>query len=1316
MQVYLSTKDSSNKNKFTFSCVDMSRFLHMLKPTTAEILSGNSTPISIPFGSREWSTTIMKWVRHDGSNTSNQIIRSCRIQNVLLSRHGYVNGYLCRIEVLEEIFGELIILVYGIRTNLHITDDKKDLYSNDQDPIKITVGYSEFQNLQKTCDISMERIPLATYDVSRLVCILADRVKISPSKKWLECQLNVDMSHPSHHITPKTLLRLRRGPGAERGHKVINLNGRIIIATIYEIYDSTNITSLRISLYDSLSRRSIEYRLSAMEKVLYFVEDKDLLSQILSRIRIIYCNKKRCSYKMVLPVGDTLKKPIATSKDAFAAIYRIYNPDDSQTESEGAKGESSMNDSRMEVEEETSKRVVDVDANPGGSIQGVTTGDSKNIDQDWNYVISFNRGIYIKMIENIQISICIAQDIQSIIFQLYDVRTQKEECLPCPYETLSEYFPKIGADRIHFILSHVTDPVIVIQFLEMVGSKIMLKKGRREGLFKTFDLQLKGEKGVDPFVFGHLKEHILGEVEAAAKIADSIPPRASFAVEQRLKAMSIKGITPRDADNPTLVGTRDPSGRIVGGNSGRTPGTSSNSSAAPAGPVTSTGGADDSGPRKLKAAQTNKAIPSRKIDLSVITAAGLSHTSTFTTANVACFVLWNGVPLGHTKSTKNVTNLEWAQLFTVRTKEGQDLSSCSLDMEVYEMQGINKGAFLGCIHLAGSSLVSFFDVCLQSGGRDPVTLTLEKSSKLSDKENRYVKGQIIVKANITEQQNAADRAAGAPRKANKIDKFFGGIGGGGAEPAYVASKLPEANKGRRSLTRSLNQNVDEALANLNLDGGKIETEDDKIEKAQSTESVENVVESKAEVIDNSWEFKLNVQMSPLKKKIIIKDNYPYPMIRTPLALTRKHWRYNFITTDESNEKESKVKSENDMPLLDHRSEGMMSGSSAKDVINSNSRLPSERAIAKEYPIRTIEYSKVNKHSMDSDESRVCWRGCVTLKSISFGRDGAREAVYRKTSARLFVTEKLDQMKIVSELSYYDDQGKTDNSSDGESSLAQTVPIAVREIVSNGVGLVTRLYRIEVHTNTGSKIGSVDIEGEEDLRRVIGTDKKEMLMKKQLDLPAIFKYIVKNRLSLSFMPLQKNLPTATISNVSTAMTALWEKSDMQCIIGASLKLEKDTVISSKEEHLSVGTNHRGETSESHKMFVNVTINGLYKTRILTKWHKMSGTDLLASVFIQGSDPCLAMDIENFFTGTDEDMSRRLCACNFEIKVINIKNKIGTTFHLPGESLVGTLLVNDIAISLSSRLKRAKFGAFLLNFFLLEYSSNGSYELKFRGLDN
>jgi len=83
-----------------------------------------------------------------------------------------------------------------------------------------------------------------------------------------------------------------------------------------------------------------------------------------------------------------------------------------------------------------------------------------------------------------------------------------------------------------------------------------------------------------------------------------------------------------------------------------------------------------------------------------------------------------------------------------------------------------------------------------------------------------------------------------------------------------------------------------------------------------------------------------------------------------------------------------------------------------------------------------------------------------------------------------------------------------------------LPICVKEILSDGPGLVLRTYRVEISANNGVMMGSADIQDNEiDLARVIGEKYLSQYLpaeRKMWKLGSIFEHVVRERVILDML--------------------------------------------------------------------------------------------------------------------------------------------------------------------------------------------------------
>jgi hypothetical protein len=111
-------------------------------------------------------------------------------------------------------------------------------------------------------------------------------------------------------------------------------------------------------------------------------------------------------------------------------------------------------------------------------------------------------------------------------------------------------------------------------------------------------------------------------------------------------------------------------------------------------------------------------------------------------------------------------------------------------------------------------------------------------------------------------------------------------------------------------------------------------------------------------------------------------------------------------------------------------------------------------------------------------------------------------------------------------------------------VIEDLPVTVEEVVNKGPDLCRRLYRVEILSNRGVKLGGAEIADDDDLLNVAGKECTGLYLSgpKQLwNLSAAFEYIVYNRAKFSFASKKQNITSVTgamssmFSSLSSALT-------------------------------------------------------------------------------------------------------------------------------------------------------------------------------------
>jgi len=106
---------------------------------------------------------------------------------------------------------------------------------------------------------------------------------------------------------------------------------------------------------------------------------------------------------------------------------------------------------------------------------------------------------------------------------------------------------------------------------------------------------------------------------------------------------------------------------------------------------------------------------------------------------------------------------------------------------------------------------------------------------------------------------------------------------------------------------------------------------------------------------------------------------------------------------------------------------------------------------------------------------------------------------------------------------------------------EDLPVTVEEVVNNGPDLCRRLYRVEILSNRGVKLGGAEIADDDDLLDVAGKECVDLYLSgpKQLwNLSSAFEYIVYNRAKFSFASKKQNKMSVSgaISGMFSSLTS------------------------------------------------------------------------------------------------------------------------------------------------------------------------------------
>jgi hypothetical protein len=120
--------------------------------------------------------------------------------------------------------------------------------------------------------------------------IFSDRLEIRPSKAWQQFLSHGELLPKALDRSVQLHLRKRQGPGRLSGRKVLMVGKIRLVISLFELDSDTNSHELRVVLYETRHSQTAEYRLSSMERLMLFSDDKPILEQICARLRHVYCD------------------------------------------------------------------------------------------------------------------------------------------------------------------------------------------------------------------------------------------------------------------------------------------------------------------------------------------------------------------------------------------------------------------------------------------------------------------------------------------------------------------------------------------------------------------------------------------------------------------------------------------------------------------------------------------------------------------------------------------------------------------------------------------------------------------------------------------------------------------------------------------------------------------------------------------------------------------------------------------------------------------------------------------------------------------
>ena len=186
-------------------------------------------------------------------------------------------------------------------------------------------------------------------------------------------------------------------------------------------------------------------------------------------------------------------------------------------------------------------------------------------------------------------------------------------------------------------------------------------------------------------------------------------------------------------------------------------------------------------------------------------------------------------------------------------------------------------------------------------------------------------------------------------------------------------------------------------------------------------------------------------------------------------------------------------------------------------------------------LSAVKYVKVKEELQE--DCRICWRGRAMPKHFKGGMTGeGKNSMMKSRASRVIKTKAMNMMKLLTDVHFLEDFG------DEKEVTLDALPIEVKEIVSKGPGLCTRVYRIEISTNSGQSIGQFDIDNDDDMIKAVGIKNADLFGfegRGKWSMEKLFAFIVNDRTTIDFMPTKKATKNEAKKKITKGRGAMTE---------------------------------------------------------------------------------------------------------------------------------------------------------------------------------
>eukprot|EP01038_Epipyxis_sp_PR26KG_P004344 gene4344-6147_t len=716
-----------------FNIIETKEIIRMAQPNNTEIFEGKVKKYDLKSGKYTWFQLLSRWVCLDniGEKFGIELIRA---RHLILSKLGVINGYLIRQEIFEERFGEVRILLYGLKSKINAFSLIEDIpskeggnYNNKGGAVTFMVDRNVIFQLIQVCDLYEEKDKLEALDAQSIAYIFSDRLKITPSKCWKSFLHYNDLlpRKKSYDLTVK--LRRKQGPGRLVGRKLIIISNIELLLTIYELDNDTNSQALRIVLYEFCSCQTVEYRLSSMERLVLFRDDISIVEQIQKRIRSVYCeyyNPKNGTNipkrQMIIIKNEKFQtsfEPFEIAGDQEYDILPISTSFNHHLNADKLDDGSLLEDGSLSTDAkynfENHDKLLTGDENDSLSQQQfpiTEKNDANSTSSVWGWSIYFNRAVLDEFIGNLVVSAGLSTVLGGFTITVFDQRTYYEAYRFISYSQSC----KLLEDKTNTVLEKQLS-----QLDESVAFDLL------DELMELLSLHVDD--------YGNLSL-----VLASDEDFDDLSNADLQNMSRNVNRIALANLKPHIYYQETVSKKR-------------------------------------------------RAIIPQQININIHQAKELASVGIFGIRNPICIVKWNKREIGRTKPSKSTLDPIWKNCsYTAVTSKDQLLPDCQLEIELYDTDAKEQQQdFLGGIRLTGEELSKFLVSLTQSNANlkkkktentaesptvgNETWFELQKSRKLGDIENQFVKGFICVSGTTQTQDNKSSNLL--KKLENKLSKI-----------------------------------------------------------------------------------------------------------------------------------------------------------------------------------------------------------------------------------------------------------------------------------------------------------------------------------------------------------------------------------------------------------------------------------------------------------------------------------------------------------------------------------------------------------------